>query len=71
MSPVTATKYDKRFAKLIVAKRNMLGLTQDQVAKKLKISRSQYANMETGRCQFLLIRVMQLAKILNIPTGFL
>ncbi|MDQ8765518.1 helix-turn-helix domain-containing protein, partial [Streptococcus ruminantium] len=32
--------------------RNMLGMTQEQISKKLKMSKQSYHNKETGRSSF-------------------
>ena len=42
-------------------------LTQTQVAKQLKMSKSNYCNIENGIRGISLIKGMELAKILDIP----
>ena len=55
----------KRLGSTIKAKRRALGLTQQQLAKQLGISRASLANVETGRQRVLVHQVYELADRLN------
>jgi transcriptional regulator with XRE-family HTH domain len=42
-------------------------MRQEDVAKKLKISRASLANMEAGRQRIMLHHIMAIAKVMNVP----
>ncbi len=56
----------KRLGSTVKAKRRALGLTQQQLAKQLGISRASLANVETGRQRVLVHQVYELADQLNV-----
>ena len=59
------------FAARIRSLRNDKKLTQDQLARELRISRGQLANIETGRSGPSLETVMAAASLFNVSTDFL
>ena len=56
----------KRLGATIKAQRRALGLTQQQLAKQLGISRASLANVETGRQRVLVHQLYELADQLNV-----
>jgi len=56
-----------KLSKLIVARREELGLTQAQLAKKTGISRAYIATMETGRQRIYLHHLLKMEKVLKSP----
>ena len=56
----------KRLGATIKAQRRALGLTQQQLAKQLRISRASLANVETGRQRVLVHQLYELADQLNV-----
>ena len=56
----------KRLGGTIKARRRALGLTQQQLAKQLGISRASIANVETGRQRVLVHQLYDLADQLNV-----
>lgn len=55
-----------KMSKLIVARREELGMTQAQLAKKTGISRAYLATMETGRQRIYLHHLLKLEKALRL-----
>ena len=56
----------KRIGSTIKVKRRALGLTQQQLAKQLSISRASLANVETGRQRILVHQLYEFAAQLNV-----
>ena len=56
----------KRLGATIKGQRRALGLTQQQLAKQLGISRASLANVETGRQRVLVHQLYELAEQLNV-----
>jgi len=56
-----------KMSKLIVARREELGMTQAQLAKKVGISRAYLATMETGRQRIYLHHLLKFEKVLRLP----
>ena len=56
----------KRIGATIKVQRRALGLTQQQLAMRLGISRASLANVETGRQRVLVHQLYELAKHLNV-----
>lgn len=54
------------FCRLVKARRNELGLTQAQVAERLGMDRSTYANIEIGRFEPGLNLVVRVSKALGV-----
>lgn len=52
-------------------RKNVLGLTQEQMAEKLKVSPTQYKNYEQGRSQPAIDKLIEMCKILEIPADYL
>ncbi|HCS93422.1 MAG: helix-turn-helix domain-containing protein [Bavariicoccus seileri] len=57
----------KNIAKL----RHKHHLTQDQVAKQLGLSRSQYSHIETGRNELSVSTLLKLAQLYDVSTDYL
>lgn len=56
----------ERFGELIKKRRNIMQLTQDELAKKVRLSRASIANIESGRQKIMLHQVYLFAKSLNL-----
>jgi len=54
-----------KLSKLIVLRRKELGMTQFQLAKKIKVSRSYLANIELGRQRIYLHHLLKLEQALE------
>lgn len=52
----------------LVEQRKKLGLTQNEVANKIGVTRACYANYESGIRDIKLSRLLKIKKILNIKT---
>ncbi|MBR4932633.1 MAG: helix-turn-helix transcriptional regulator [Alphaproteobacteria bacterium] len=61
---------DEYIGSRIRLRRNLLGLSQDDLAKKLNISFQQIQKYEKGTNRISGSRIWQLARILNIPAGY-
>lgn len=59
------TEYNNPLPRLLKYFRQKKGLTQQEVAKMINISRSGYANYEEGRCLPSVEQIMKLSKILE------
>jgi transcriptional regulator with XRE-family HTH domain len=57
--------------KLIKARRQKLGMTQDELAKKMRVSRSMIANLENGNQKLLDRHFPRLAKALHTHAAYL
>lgn len=64
-------KVDATFASRLRAARNDSGLTQEGVAEQLQISRTQIANMESGRTQGSLDVVLKAASLFGCSVDWL
>jgi transcriptional regulator with XRE-family HTH domain len=56
-----------KLARMIIKRREEIGLTQEGLAKKSHISRSYLAAMETGRQRIYLHHLLKLEKALEYP----
>lgn len=65
-SPMEIPALYKRIGSTVKFKRRALGLTQQQLAKQLGISRASLANIETGRQRILVHQLYELATQLNV-----
>ena len=54
-----------KLSKLIVSRRKELGMTQAQLAKKIKVSRPYLANIEVGRQRIYLHHLLKLERALE------
>lgn len=63
----------RRVGKAIADRRNELELTQEDVSRRVNLSRGSLANIETGRQKILLHHLYQIAEVLEVPRveGFL
>lgn len=72
MTRATFTEKAERFRKLLVAAREESGLTQVQVAERLRKPQSYVSKIERGERRLDIIEFLELAKILKIdPFEFL
>ena len=63
---------DKRIGRVLQAKRETRGLTQESLAKRAKVARSYLAKLEAGHSKNPSLAVLQrLAKALGVPVAAL
>ena len=55
------------FGQQIRSRRNALGLTQDQIAERIRLTRGSVANIEAGRQSVLLHQFLDIADALGVP----
>ncbi|MFT5958832.1 MAG: transcriptional regulator with XRE-family HTH domain [Polaribacter sp.] len=54
----------------IIYRRKRLGLSQTDLAKKLKVTLSGYYKMETGKTKLDIRRLLELSEILNVKINY-
>jgi transcriptional regulator with XRE-family HTH domain len=54
----------------IIYRRKRLGLSQTDLAKKLKVTLSGYYKMETGKTKLGVRRLLELSEILNVEVNY-
>ena len=62
-------KFQRLFGQRVKNRRKALGLTQAGLADKVRMSRSALANVETGEQRTSIVRLAELARVLEIPPG--
>ncbi len=58
------------FGKFVIAARALLGLSQSELARKLKVSRSMICDIEKGRTLVSIALAARIAKIAGFPADF-
>jgi len=62
-------KYLEKLGENIAKARKSMNLTQEEFAKKSGIDRSSLARIESGKVNSSIVKLNQLAELLNIPIG--
>jgi len=66
---VAISNFRKAVGKAVAKQRKILGMTQDQVGEKLKVTTQTVSRMENGVTVLTVKRLEQLAEILKCPIG--